>query len=653
LSGSKMEKKTPPRAAAAFLTGCLLLAPRSALFAGHEDSPLYRFRPENHAAAGHQGGITALAFATVPPLDIEEPAPAETDPVSPGDPAPVSEDADAETVSPAGQDYILSTGEDGFLCVWQQETAKAVERWQVSALPVSLMKAHPERPEIAYVETDGLVLHRLSVMNYWTKTPLFSVDFEDRITYITYTPGGSFIIVVTGGRGMIEIRDSRTGKEARPRIAAQAVFAAASPSERTLAVYSQTGRLSYWNLQTGLQTAEFPAAASLSEPVIFRNYNLIAGWLHNELVVINATNGRTLIRDPAVPYGTLFPVDGNSEAFAVSAPGGVTVYTVGDTGSLKAEAAYPAAGGGAALSAAGSFFLATEEGGIARVDGEGVATVFAAATQTRITDALISGETICYVTADGERGKMPVDYRAILNGAAVTLPAPRKNAPDGFPRSALNGKLLYLEPQGPVVYAADDGRELLSAFFPLTIDADFADDGNIVAAGMLAAGGSLLQLISIATGETVPIDLPDNITLKVYRGKSGDIYFVVSDTAGGKMRLLKLDTRNPRQSRRLVETTGEDDIFDMAEVGAALVTNMGSDSADFYGAARGNFLFSGERTGGMPARILDGGQSVIVVDQEGSLAWLDSGTGRLQAVMRLYADEWEITAADGQRASGR
>jgi hypothetical protein len=670
----------------------LLLVTNAVLFAGPEDSPLYRFRPENHAADGHQGRVNALVFVNIPEEDVEpvtetgtvtdgEPV-AETGTVADGEPAAeaVAEDgtvADGEpgTVAEPVKDsggtasgYILTAGEDGFLGIWSRETASAIERYQLSELPVPLLKAHPARAEIAYVESDGLAFHRLCVMNYWTKTPLFSLDFEDRITYIDYTAGGSFLVVVTGGRGAIQIIDSQTGREARPQIAVSAVFAAASPSERTLVVYSQTGRLSYWNLQTGRQTAEFQAAASFYEPVIFRNYNLLAGWVNNELVVINATNGRTLIRERTIPRGILLPVAWDDEKFAVSSPNGVTVYSIdsiGNTGVLVPELQIPLINGGnesegsAAVTTMDGFFLGTERGGLVQLEKEGGTVAFSSAAQDRVTDALVHDGTIHYITASGSRGKMPADYAAILNGESVTLPSlePGSSSSASFPVSELNGKLLYLEAQGPVVrIAGDDGpeRELLSVFLPMTVDADFVDDATIVVAGMSSAGGSLLQLIGIATSETVPIDiLPDNMATKIYRGKSGSLYAALSAKTGGRTSIVKLDMRNPRQSRRLVEIGSEDDIFDMAESGNTLATNLGSATVNFYDTTRGNLLFSGERTGGIPMRIIDGDNSVLVIDDEGSLAWLDRATGRIQAVMRIYADEWELAARDGSRASGR
>ena len=654
------------------------------LFAGPEDSPLARFAAETHAAGSHRGRVNALAvvFAGVETAG---------DDASPLLPEAVGKNGEnAPSPDTGGERYVLTAGEDGFLGVWQQHTentaeqtaGRAIERYQLSALPVPLMKAHPARSEIAYVESDGLASHRLCVINYWTKTPLFSLRFEDRIVFIDYTAGGSFLVVATGGRGAVHIIDSKTGQEARPQIAVQAAFVATSPSERTLVIYSPSGRISYWNLQSGRQTAEFQTAASLQEPIIFRNYNLLAGWVNNEFLVINATTGRTVIRDRTIPLGILLPVAWDDEKFAVFSQNGVTVYEISDSGVVAVDAVFSVTGenaggisGAAAVPAMDGFFLGTGEGGLLHVDRHGAAAFSAEKTQIRVTDALVYDNTLFYATADGLRGKMPADYEVILAGAAVALPARslpgRPGAAAGFPVSELNGKLLYLEPQGPVVRAAGpgptdsgitatdaSGRELLSLFLPLTIDADFADDENIIVAGMFSTGGSLLQLVNIATGETVPIEIPDDVVLKVYRGKSGGLYAVVGNVAksgetGGKTRLIRLDPRNPRQSRRLVEVNAGDDVFDMAESGGALVTNLGSGNADFYDGVRGNFLFAGERTGGLPMRILDGGSRVIIIDNEGSIAWLDSATGRIQALMRIYEGEWEMTAADIRRVNGR
>jgi hypothetical protein len=289
-----------------------------------------------------------------------------------------------------------------------------------------------------------------------------------------------------------------------------------------------------------------------------------------------------------------------------------------------------------------------------------------------VTEAVADNEKLLFMTEDGGEGESPLDYRTILAGNGVTIPAktaplnttegrrfPITGAPAGslsrarFPVAALNGKLLYLSGDGPVIRQADNEGAPVSIFLPLVIDACFVDDRTIITVSARAAGGSLLQLVNIATGETVPLEMPGLITLKVQRGTSGDVYAAVTGMSGGPVRILRLDLEYPSRSRRILERGDGGDDFSFAESGNALVTNLGSRTADFYARDRGYALFHGSRLPAFPVRILDAGRDVIIIDDEGSIIWLNAQNGQLEAVLRLYDGEWELRAANGEHAQGR
>jgi WD40 repeat protein len=76
-------------------------------------------------------------------------------------------------------DRIISAGEDGFLELWSVPDGAALERFQVSVLPVKKMAKRPGKSQVCVWESDGFAENRISVWDYREKKRLFVIPSRD------------------------------------------------------------------------------------------------------------------------------------------------------------------------------------------------------------------------------------------------------------------------------------------------------------------------------------------------------------------------------------------------------------------------------------------------------------------------------------------
>jgi hypothetical protein len=107
--------------------------------------------------------------------------------------------------------------------------------------------------------------------------------------------------------------------------------------------------------------------------------------------------------------------------------------------------------------------------------------------------------------------------------------------------------------------------------------------------------------------------------------------------------ILLLDTNDGARSVNAVEYFGEDLDFSLAEENGILASNLGGDAATLH---NGQELLCFKRVDGLPRRILSGGGFFVVIDSEGNIAWHDAGSGRLEALLRIYPDGWVLEKED-------
>jgi hypothetical protein len=222
---------------------------------------------------------------------------------------------------------------------------------------------------------------------------------------------------------------------------------------------------------------------------------------------------------------------------------------------------------------------------------------------------------------------------------------------------------LFLDTVGNIrILNQDSGRIVYDSLFSGARDAVFINEGNILLARSAGTGNSAFLMVSINTGETVPIPLAADLGVKVYRGESGFIYGAAISRVGNNYRtsLVYINTANPARSYSLADLDAEDTFLSIAESAPFLASNMGGSGASIYripgiNSSVSNSVYQStalERSAGFPKKIISGGNYFICLDSDGNICWHDPGTGKILALFRIYADTW-VMEAGGNITRGR
>jgi len=487
-------------------------------------------------------------------------------------------------------DIVLTAGEDGFLEIWNTRTRTAVERFQLSPYSIIAMAGRPDRDEVCVVETDGLGLYRIAAWNYRQRRNIFTLRFRDPISHITYSTGGNFIIAGRTGRTGLVFIDAVAGDvlQSPQSLIGSIALAVTGRSERNMVVYLASGTLSYWDLETGDETAQFEAPPNLFSPVLFSNNRFLAGVNAEGLAVVHAASGDLLGRNLAIPDGSLLCAAGDMLICLVQRAGAATElhrFTIDRAGSLVSSGNVPLAVSGladddyfTAIAANGTgnnaIALGTASGSLVLAGVNGRAQLLSTVDHAQITDAAVSASTIAFVTENGAIGFVPLDYnqlsarRAISiekgDGAynRVTAYAGENNANDQFifwqdantqarpmirPYShgsearvlgditlrspirsvaSLGGRILFLDSTGniTVISPFNAGSRPFSFFSVGLMDAVLVDRDRLIIGRSAISGNTAFMEINVDTGETVPLPYPSQAGITVYRGSSGSVY---------------------------------------------------------------------------------------------------------------------------------
>jgi WD40 repeat protein len=602
-------------------------------------------------------------------------------------------------------DEILSGGEDGFLEIWNIRTAKAEERFQLSSGGIKAMALRPEKPELCVIESDELGLYRISAWNYRNRENIFTLRFRDPVNFVTYSAQGNFIIAArTGKTGLVFIHPETGGVLKSPEaLIGNAAFAATGKSERSMIVYAANGELSYWDLESGNKTNSFETPLNLSSPVMFGNNRYLAGIDSRGLVVVDAVSGDTLGRDSSVPRDSLlYAPDGGMDFYCLVQGGaspGVYRFGIDRSGRLNSRNRIglpPLSAGASAFFAGEAIVIGTNNGEVLLLDGNGRIRPLDVKPQMRITETAVSGGVLAFLTENNGIGFIPLDYYRINGGEALTLEknsgfsrispfrdgkdgeekflfwqtgntltAPEIRSAGGISRSLVlkeplfrfplrsvetnSGKILFLDTSGAlslVTIGDDSAASLLFSFSSIgSMDADFANDNNVILGRSAVLGSSPFLIVNTVTGETVPIPYPSQAGVMVFRGASGGVYGAVVDqnSEGVKTSILRLNISNPSRPEPLVEYQGEDTRFSLAEASGLPASSLGGEGASIY-TPTGILKF--DRTPGLPLKIESAGDCFIVLDEEGNICWHESGTGKALAIFRIYPNEWMLQRED-------
>ena len=493
---------------------------------------------------------------------------------------------------------VISAGEDGFLEVWSNVSgSQTVERFQVSAYRITAMAGRPDRNEVSLVETDGRGLFRVSAWNYRERRNLFRQEFRNPIAHISYSMGGSFVIVGgAGAMGLVFLNAANGNTMPSPTgLGGTVALAVTGRAERNMMVYLSSGVISYRDLDSGAETNRFNAPANLSSPVLFGNNRFIAGLSPQGLTVVDAVSGNVVARDPSAPAASLLSSTNDALYVLINRVGNSELrrHTIDQAGNLATLASFavplpaghPGGGRFTTMCATGDrVTLGTSGGSLVLVGPEGAHRALAADTRTRITDVAVSGETIAFTAENGTWGFVPLDYAGLPNGGTIqigrgggnynrvtpfvpedgsderfvfwqnrniqTPPTIRSANPGAIHApglegvsfraplrsvASLGGKTMFMDSIGNIsVVSPFDGDAGPFSFSSVGLmDAAFVDNHRLILGRSAVAGNTPFLLLNIVTGETVPLPHPAQAGVILQRGKSGDVYAVTVSPQAG------------------------------------------------------------------------------------------------------------------------
>lgn len=192
----------------------------------------------------------------------------------------------------SAQNKIFFAGNDGFVSSFEYPSFVA-DTWQVSALAIKEIAAHPKEPFIAIYETNEFNLHQVSVWNWNKKEPLYTINFAERVVSLSWSARGTYLFVgntSTSGINVFDIDGNELSVFAtQPGIV---LLATTAESERSVVTYSETGNLIYTNLQKKSLPVQFTTESNLSTPTVLKNFTLFAGYKDGLVYLIDAVSGK-------------------------------------------------------------------------------------------------------------------------------------------------------------------------------------------------------------------------------------------------------------------------------------------------------------------------------------------------------------------------
>ena len=606
---------------------------------------------------------------------------------------------------------ILSAGRDGFLGRWDGE--KAVDRFQLSPYSIGSMVLRPGQTHIAIIENVEGGGSRISAWDYNTKKNIFSRSFANTVSYINYSARGSFLIAAQTRPPWFFLIDSETGEliESPAEITGSITFAATGLSERVMITYISSGLLSYWDLGTGEELQRFYVPPNIAGGRLFGNYRFFIGFDSRGLLIIDAVTGSIIARDESIPTGRIFIDNSETTQFNILSHFG-GIYTVNNMTITASGNLLTNSRRNISVSNISSV-ISLDENNIVFGTANGALwlsnrrgeRLMDSDDPERIIAAAASQSVIAFITENGALGYIPLDFSLIHQGASLELE--NAQGPSGVYTHITADKnesrfllwhsgrtipmLITLSDQqnehtssrmfvdDPILRhplrsaAIFDGNILLMNTMGMTSiynyltetrrfsqslagsqDAAFIDRDTVIIGRSVIGRNTPFLFINISTGETLHINHPAIVGTRVSSGESGTIYAKVVNQSGGVTytSIIRMESSNPTRADKLVEYESEKSFLTMAESGGNFAYSLGREGTILKYPLENVIL---ERSTGLPVNIMDGGRWFVILDREGGLTWHDNQTGELQAVFRLYSEEWvleDLSFPDGKKIRG-
>jgi WD40 repeat protein len=192
------------------------------------------------------------------------------------------------------RDLLLTGSADGTIKIWEPESGTLLHSLLVSHLPVQRFAFHPSQPLIAVLEVYGPDTASVGVWNWQSKAQLYRIEMTDVPLCFTFSPQGTYLITCQADWNSINVYNGKTGK-VRPLMNdgfGIVSFVTVSQSEKNIMTYQPSGRLTYWELETGKEIKVVETLPNLSLARISHNRRYMMAQTDERLVILDLLSGR-------------------------------------------------------------------------------------------------------------------------------------------------------------------------------------------------------------------------------------------------------------------------------------------------------------------------------------------------------------------------
>lgn len=584
-------------------------------------------------------------------------------------------------------DYI-TTGEDGFIIKWTEDDFG--EHYQVTDLGIKMAVCSPNGKHVAVYETDGGSTNKVTVWDWDTLTKKFSKSYNDSITTLNYSANGTYLIIgtaTTDSAVFIRTSDWKTVDKIKENTSI-VNYVHTSASEKTIMMYSPAGSLSYYSLSNGKLKTKFKTIQGLSNVVSFNNDLFLAGIKDDNIYVIYALDGKSLLSIP-VTNGIILTSSSDDNLYYLEFDG-KNIYTLKMLDNLPnnkisnphtVKTFYGPRASGQIVTGTryvDQIVLGGKDGAVYKTDAEPMSqTVTLKAitdnTYTKIVDseaidqdfyflsyskifkssydtgivetvASVSGET--NITAYGNQlilwskgTRNKVTLLDLNTKARTDLFTPKGNIQS---LRVYGNNIVEIENNSVVNIFNFETKKLRECWKGSGIqDAVLADDGKLyIGKSAHTAPNSALLCVDIQTMETVPLSINANVAY----GFSTDGKFIygikIEEVNGVDTTFVFSFNTVTKSAANILKFADEDpEAFTILDNGT-LFTNIGKNKVYSYNLAKKK-RFSFNRSASIPLKVTANGKRVVILNRDGSISWCNATSQNLLANWYLTVDnQW-------------
>lgn len=595
------------------------------------------------------------------------------------------------TTSTSSDVAFLSAGDDGYIVKWTDDDQG--EHYQVTDVGIKLAAVSPNGNYVALYETDGGSINKVSVWDWKTFTRKYQKKFTDSITALNFSSKGNYLIIGTATvDGAIFVRTNNWQIVDKIKSNTNIVnYITTSDTEKTVAMYSPSGLLSYYNMQNGQLKQKFSVIQGLSQVLLFNNNIFLAGMRDNNIYITNAYKGNTVASVP-VNNGIIISTSKEKDLYYLEYDG-KNNYTLKmletiDNNQISNPRIVKTFKGPRSDSAIvkgckihDQILLGSRTGSIYRIDSEPSITTY---NMEEITDNIYSKiydiaaenndfyfltENSIYkssydsgivdklTSTNGENKIISYDDNAILCSLSTRYPVRKYNFTTKeystlfTPSSNIqtlklfevkgNHYLLDIESNSDVQIYDLQTQQLKLIYSGTGIqDAVLADDGKVYIGKSASTNPkSPLICVDIETQETVPLPVNGNVSfgLSIIDNL---IYGINLQTNEGITSTYVYSYNiKTKQVVNILKFTEEDSDAFTYLYENNLYTNIGKNKVYCYNL-KTKKRFSYNRTASIPTKICQNSNRVVILNRDGSISWCSGNNQNLLA-------DWYMTK-DGQ-----